>query len=410
MYIRKDLVIVAWQCTFPASWQQGYFKILAFTEHFIVLLKMYLNHSILLVLCFSLYSSSASTTLGKVGGTCVNPTTLSFIENSLTNLSITSLSQLSLLKEMTGSSKEKSCKNNNSSTSTSIANLSTKLDTYILGISNKMNTSAAATNARLSAIETQVSSLSSDLKKIFQLLSKHVNITLDDEDEAPSSFLLSSCEAILSKWPNSPSGYYSLVDVNGHTRHVYCHMETLCGKGGGWRRIASLNMTDPNEKCPTQFRLYSQGGVRACGRPVTSGGSCVGITFPSRDIKYSQVCGKMIGYQYYTTDGAAAFHSSKEDINSQYIDGISLTHGYPRKHIWSLISGYSDVGYLRCPCGGDAAPSFVGSDYTVRLVIKVHVHIPDISTLTIHYGMVKIATVVKLIVVNVLLFLGFISL
>ena len=51
----------------------------------------------------------------------------------------------------------------------------------------------------------------------------------------------------------------------------------LCGKGGGWRRIASLNMTNPNEKCPTQFRLYSQGGVRACGRPVTSSGSCVGI-------------------------------------------------------------------------------------------------------------------------------------
>ena len=31
--------------------------------------------------------------------------------------------------------------------------------------------------------------------------------------------------------------------------------------GGGWRRIASLNMTNPNVKCPTQFRLYSQGGV-----------------------------------------------------------------------------------------------------------------------------------------------------
>ena len=36
----------------------------------------------------------------------------------------------------------------------------------------------------------------------------------DDENEAPSSGLLSSCEAILSKWPNSPSGYYSLVNVN----------------------------------------------------------------------------------------------------------------------------------------------------------------------------------------------------
>ena len=134
--------------------------------------------------------------------------------------------------------------------------------------------------SQLAYLQSQVSSLSSDVKKITQLLSRHVNITVDDEEEAPSSPLLSSCEAILSKWPNSPSGYYSLVDVNGHTRHVYCHMETLCGKGGGWRRIASLNMTDPNEKCPTQFRTYSQGGIRACGRPATSRGSCVGIDFP----------------------------------------------------------------------------------------------------------------------------------
>ena len=76
---------------------------------------MYLCH-ILLVLCFQLYSSSASTTLGKVGayGTCVNPTTLSFIENLLTNLSTTSLSQLSLLEEMAVSCK-KLCKDTNSS-------------------------------------------------------------------------------------------------------------------------------------------------------------------------------------------------------------------------------------------------------------------------------------------------------
>ena len=71
---------------------------------------------ILLAICFSLYSSSASTTQGKSDGTCVNPTTLSFIEKSLTNISdqlkessngvsddinsVTSLFQLSLLKEM----------------------------------------------------------------------------------------------------------------------------------------------------------------------------------------------------------------------------------------------------------------------------------------------------------------------
>ena len=209
-----------------------------------------------------------------------------------------------------------------------------------------------------------MSSLSSDVKKISQLLSRHVNITVDDEEEASSSPLLSSCEAILSKWPNSPSGYYSLVDVNGHTRHVYCHMETLCGKGGGWRRIASLNMTDPNEKCPTQFRTYSQDGVRACGRPATSSGSCVGIIFSGKEIRYSQVCGRVIGYQVGIPD--AASRNEAVDINGNYADGVSLTYGYPRKHIWTLMSGATAVHYSHCPCSSNgpvSPPSFVGLHY-----------------------------------------------
>ena len=341
-------------------------------------------HSILLVLCIASYTLSASSTLD---GTCVNPTTLSFIENSLTNISdqlkdgvtdnlhsVTSIFQLSLLKEMVGSCKEKSCKSNEEGLAL-LKRLELILNTSTTNFDTKMlriDTSNAATDARLNAIEpqlaslqSQVSSLSSDFNKLSRLLAKHVNMTLDDEEEAPSSPLLSSCDAILSKWPNSPSGYYNLADVNGHTRHVYCHMETLCGKGGGWRRIASLNMADSNEKCPTQFRTYSSGGVRACGRPVTNSGSCVGITFPSRDIEYSQLCGKVIGYQTGSTDGADAYHASKV-INSPYIDGISLTHGNPRKHIWSLVSGYSGIAASTCPCGSNnprSVPSFVGSHY-----------------------------------------------
>ncbi|XP_019852983.1 PREDICTED: uncharacterized protein LOC109582604 isoform X2 [Amphimedon queenslandica] len=318
-------------------------------------MKMY---SILLVLCMTSYSLSASSTLD---GTCVNPTTLSFIENSLTNISdqlkgsscssdgatsegLTGLLQLALVKELAKDYKDKSCD---------------KEERRLLKSIN-----ASITN-KIQSLQSQVSSLSSDLNKLSRLLAKHVNVSLDDEEEAPSSPLLSSCDAILSKWPNSPSGYYNLADVNGHSRHVYCHMETLCGERGGWRRIASLNMSDPNEKCPTQFKTYSQSGVFACGRPVTNSGSCVGITFPSRDIKYSQVCGKVIGYQDGTPDGAAARHASKV-INSAYIDGISLTHGNPRKHIWSLISGQSDVNENYCPCASHApvpVPSFVGSHY-----------------------------------------------
>ena len=55
-----------------------------------------------------------------------------------------------------------------------------------------------------------------------------------------------------------------------------------------------LNMTDPNEQCSPGFRLYEKNGVRACGR-YTSG--CLSVTYPSHDISYSQVCGRVIGYQ-----------------------------------------------------------------------------------------------------------------
>ena len=41
--------------------------------------------------------------------------------------------------------------------------------------------------------------------------------------------------------------------------------------------MAYLNMSDPTEKCPSGFILYSQNGVRACGRPVTLGGSCQSV-------------------------------------------------------------------------------------------------------------------------------------
>ena len=217
--------------------------------------------------------------------------------------------------------------------------------------------------SQVSSIESVVSSMQFNIEMLLERT--NAMYELIKENKTYDIVHYNSCEAILNKLPNSTSGYYSLVDVNGTTHQVYCHMETLCGKGGGWRRLASLNMKNSSEKCPAQFRTYSEGGVRACGRPATNWGSCVGTTFPSRNIKYSQVCGKVIGYQYHTTDGAGAFFTSK-NINSPYIDGSSLTHGNPRKHIWSLLSGYSSIGGNYCPCASNipySAPSFVGSDY-----------------------------------------------
>ena len=145
-------------------------------------------------------------------------------------------------------------------------------------------------------------------------------------------------------------------------------MESLCNSTGGWMRVANLNMTE-NGSCPDGFRMYSKGGVHACGRPATSSGSCVGTIFSSSGIKYSQVCGKVIGYQVGWTDGLKRSDSSiKNNINTYYADGVSVTHGSPRKHVWSLVCGESDRNgeNSRCPCGHvglSLAPSFVGSDY-----------------------------------------------
>uniref|UniRef100_A0A1X7V182 Fibrinogen C-terminal domain-containing protein n=1 Tax=Amphimedon queenslandica TaxID=400682 RepID=A0A1X7V182_AMPQE len=342
-------------------------------------------YSILLVLCIASLSAA-------LDGTCVNPTTLSFIENSLSNISdqlkgssngvsesitsVTSLLQLTMLKEMIGSYKESSTSNNNEEGLTLLKRIELILNTSTADLNNKLDTNTAILSSRLSTIEhnipsaisslqSQVSALSSDLKKIHQLLEEHANVTGNCEEARDP--LLSSCDAILSKSPNSPSGYYNLADVNGHSRHVYCHMETLCGKGGGWRRIASLNMTDPNENCPTQFRSYSSGGVRVCGRPVTNTGGSASITFPSSDIRYSQVCGKVIGYQKGFPDGVMRKISDSTINSPAYIDGISLTYGNPRKHLWTFISGGTGSGpYNRCPCGTTGQktyPSFVGSNY-----------------------------------------------
>ena len=180
--------------------------------------------------------------------------------------------------------------------------------------------------------------------------------------------LFTSCEAIVRQWPYSPSGYYNIASNNGSVHQMYCHMESLCNSTGGWMRIANLNMTE-GDSCPNGFRMYSEGGVHACGRPATSSGSCVGTIFSSSGIKYSQVCGKVIGYQVGWPDASGERASNiKSNINTYYVDGVSVTHGNPRKHVWTLMNGESDRSsrYSRCPCGNygsSPAPSFVGLDY-----------------------------------------------
>ena len=163
-----------------------------------------------------------------------------------------------------------------------------------------------------------------------------------------------SCKDIKAVQPNSPTGYYHV-----NSRNIYCNMERLCSTEGGWTRLAYLDMSDNTQGCPFGFQEYSGQSIRVCGN---YGLGCKSIRFPTNGIAYTQICGRVIGYQKGTTNGIR----SSGDINSAYLDGVSITRGSPREHVWSYIAGLRSDWASSCPCSNGnnvAVPSFVGNNY-----------------------------------------------
>ena len=218
-------------------------------------------------------------------------------------------------------------------------------------------------NTTHSIVETKLDTLIDEHKKQYSPCLKNCS----------HSLLLHSCQEIKTYWTNATSDYYLIADNNGQPRHVYCNMEQLCNSSeGGWMRVAYLNMSNSTEDCPTGFNLYNYSGIRACGRPTTSpAGHCQSVKFPSYNISYSQVCGRVIGYQYGSPDAINPERSQKNNINGDYVDGVSLTYGNPRKHIWTFMAGlqenfYYNLKVYECPCSPSSPvtpPAFIGNDY-----------------------------------------------
>ena len=140
-----------------------------------------------------------------------------------------------------------------------------------------------------------------------------------------------------------------------------------CGIFGNWRKIAYFD-TSNGDFCPAGLRTVTNTATfqRACGSSVNPG--CTSLTF-SPDGNYTNVCGRMRGYQYSSPD---AFDTGTDSIDSLYIDGISITHGNPRTHLWSYAAGHPEQftrSAPRCPCARpnptdrSGVPSFVGEHF-----------------------------------------------
>ena len=147
-----------------------------------------------------------------------------------------------------------------------------------------------------------------------------------------------------------------------------------CGIGD-WRSIAFLDMSDRSHRCSSPWREINANGIRACGRSYNSYtyGSCLSVLFspPSPRQMYKNVCGRVIGYEYGSTD-AFLNRWNNQNLNMPYVYGVSITHGTPRNHIWTLAVGLTEGAYfdksVNCPCAhpihrmNSAIPSLIGNN------------------------------------------------
>ena len=186
----------------------------------------------------------------------------------------------------------------------------------------------------------------------------------------------SSCEDIYIKNPTThdKSGYYRVND-----KWTYCNMEqtmeqtalpndyisTCAGVGGGWKRIANINIT-AGDDCPRGWRKDTQSGITFCR--TVSDKYCDSIFFSTNGTRYQRVCGRARGYQKGNADGFYGYHNQGHSINGPYAECLSITYGRPRQHIWTYAVGNRDSkkNSYNCPCavgGGLSPPPFVGTNY-----------------------------------------------
>ena len=218
-------------------------------------------------------------------------------------------------------------------------------------------------NEANSALANQLNST----EMMYRRLSQNISLLEYRAEELSgivADLLASSCAALL---PTTLSGYYWVSASNGSAVRVYCDMTRSCGGvTGGWVRVGYLDMTDSSHQCPSGFTENNDSNIRTCRRTDTSAGC--GSVMMDVPYQYSRVCGRVRAYQVGTTN---AFQGrSSPNIDSNYVDGVSLTRGSPRQHIWTFVSGLQKGSGENhpsvCPCndaGAPLPPAFVGNDY-----------------------------------------------
>ena len=184
----------------------------------------------------------------------------------------------------------------------------------------------------------------------------------------------SSCKQIAEERPDAPSGDYWIRLCSGSAIQVYCDMSgRCCNSSSGWMRAAYLNMTDPTHNCPAGTYLQGSDVKRLCRRKLGNG--CKSIFFPVHYLPYTRVCGRVIAYQEGSADAFwQYYYDNTRTVDDDYVDGITISVGYPRTHVWSFAASNTEGGegadtIYSCPCArtdvptAGVVPPFIGNDY-----------------------------------------------
>ena len=171
-----------------------------------------------------------------------------------------------------------------------------------------------------------------------------------------------SCQEIYQRNPTSRGniGKYWIETSEG-LFEVTCNMKLKCGGiEGGWMQVVDIDM-NRDDSCPGTWHMITTPRRLCLGYVV----GCASSHFYVKGVEYQHICGQAKGYQKGTLDG----YKNIQSIDGVYVDGVSITLGSPRKHVWTYAVGSSDnydYGCCNCPCAlyrGPSPPAFVGNDY-----------------------------------------------
>ena len=101
---------------------------------------------------------------------------------------------------------------------------------------------------------------------------------------------------------------------------------------------------------------------------------CASAVFSTHGVSYSQVCGRVRGYQKGAPEAFGPYTNHRFYLitTGVILDGILISHGDSvKKHIWAYVTGIqripTRVDNRYCPCAdprfSGVIPSFIGNDY-----------------------------------------------